>query len=63
MNDALIPLSERSISGLRARAAELRQMAQTATMEETRLSLLVLAARFDALADKRVVDSGRPSYR
>jgi hypothetical protein len=62
MDGALIPLSERPSSALRAKAAELRQMARTAKMEETRSALLVLAARFDALADKRVMDCGKAGY-
>jgi len=51
-----VPLSQRPISALRARAVELRQMAQSATTALTRTSLLTLAERFDDLADRRLQD-------
>jgi hypothetical protein len=47
------PLAELSVAELRARAAECRRMAATATTVEARDSLLRLADRYDALADKR----------
>jgi hypothetical protein len=56
--DATTPLSQQSINQLCERAVELRQMAQTATTEAVRAALLALAARFDALVDKRSAGSG-----
>ncbi len=57
MLDVMVPLSQRTFTGLRARAVELRRMAHTATTQETRAALLVLAARFDALADRRAAEA------
>jgi (p)ppGpp synthase/HD superfamily hydrolase len=53
MNDAVVPLSKRSLSELRAKANEMRQMAQTATTAEVRAALLKLADRYDAMVTKR----------
>ena len=53
MSDQFVTLSERPIHRLRARAHELRQMAGTARTADLQASLLRLADRFDALADKR----------
>jgi hypothetical protein len=46
-------LSELSVSELRAKATHHRAMAETATTDAVRISLLKLADRFDALADRR----------
>jgi hypothetical protein len=51
-------LSELSVSELRAKARLHRAMAATAATDAVMVSLLKLAARFDALADQR---DGRPS--
>ena len=50
------PLSERSAEELRAQAAENRRMAETARTETARSGLLKLAARLEALAEKRESD-------
>lgn len=47
------PLAEHSVDELRARAAEYRRMAGTATTASVRDSLRNLADRFDAMADRR----------
>jgi len=47
------PLAEHSVDELRARAAEYRRMAGTATTAPIRDSLRKLAERFDTLADQR----------
>lgn len=47
------PLAELSISELRTRAAQHREMAATATTEPVTASLLDIAERLDALADRR----------
>lgn len=52
------PLAEHSIDELRARAAEDRRMAGTATTASVRDSLRKLGERFDALANRR--ESGEP---
>ena len=57
------PYTDIPVEHMRARAAEIRQMAQTATTEETRIALLALADRFVALADEHSVDLGGPSCR
>ena len=49
------PLSELTPGELRARAAEMRRMAETATTERIRAALRRLADRFERLAD----DHGR----
>jgi hypothetical protein len=56
VSDQFVTLSERPIHRLRARADELRQMARTARTVDVQVSLLKLADRFDALADKRALD-------
>ena len=48
-----IPLAESSAAALRAKAADYREMAMTATTEAMRGSLQRLAVRFDALADQK----------
>jgi hypothetical protein len=50
------PLSQRSAEELLARAAELRQMAASATSHDVMLALETLAARYKALAESRHVD-------
>jgi hypothetical protein len=55
-----VPLSQRPIGALRARAEELRLMARTATTVGTQIALLTLADRFDDLADRRVLDAKAP---
>jgi hypothetical protein len=47
------PLSELSVSELRAKATLHRAMAETAATDVVMASLLKLADRFDALADQR----------
>jgi adenylosuccinate lyase len=47
------PLAEQPVAELRARADDYRLMAMTARTEVVRASLLRLAARFDALADRK----------
>jgi hypothetical protein len=56
VSDQFVHLSERPIHQLRARANELRQMARTAGTADVQASLLALADRFDALANKRAWD-------
>jgi hypothetical protein len=51
--DNYTPLSKRTISELRHRAAEYRRMAETATTIATMAQLIRLAERFDGLADAR----------
>jgi hypothetical protein len=53
MTDHWVPLSQRSVAELRARAAEYRQCADTARTLLATNGLLKLAQRFDALADQR----------
>jgi len=53
-----IPLSQRSAAQLRAQAEQYRRMAATARMADTEISLLKLAIRFDALADRREAEAG-----
>ena len=53
-----IPLSQRSAAQLRAQAEQYRHMAATARMADTEISLLKLAIRFDALADRREAEAG-----
>ncbi len=53
MSDEFVPLSERPLHQLRARAIEFRQMARTARTADVQASLLMLADRYDDLADKR----------
>ena len=53
MDSVQTPLAERTSNELRARAAELRRMAATATTADTRASLESLAERFTVLADRR----------
>jgi hypothetical protein len=48
-----IPLSQRSVAELRAQAHEYRRMAESARTMVVFESLLRLADRFDALADRR----------
>jgi hypothetical protein len=55
-----VPLSQRPISVLRARAEELRLMARTATTVGTQMALLTLADRFNDLADRRVLEAEAP---
>jgi hypothetical protein len=52
----------RIVSQLRARAAELRQMAQTATTADVQSALIVLAKRFESLAAKRSAEESLESY-
>jgi hypothetical protein len=52
-----VPLSQRPVATLRLQAEQYRRMAATATVE-TQISLLRLAARIDALADKRKTSGG-----
>ena len=47
------PLAELSVAELRAKANQYRAMASTATTKDVRDSLLKLAERFDAMADRR----------
>ena len=47
------PLAELSIDELRARAADYRRMAGTATVASVRASLHRVAERLDSLADRR----------
>jgi (p)ppGpp synthase/HD superfamily hydrolase len=56
MSDQFCPLSERPVHQLRAKADEYRQMARTARTADVEASLLRLADRLDALADKRAWD-------
>ena len=48
-----VPLSERTVTELHAKAAELRQMALTARTTDVHAALMKLARRFDALAYSR----------
>ena len=48
------PLAELSVVELRARAADYRRMAGTATTKEVMHGLLRVAERFDAMAEERV---------
>jgi len=50
-------MPDQSIDELRARAAQYREMAQTAMNEATNNSLLRLAERFEALA--RIIEEDR----
>jgi len=47
------PLSQLTVAELRAKAAEYRRMAATATTELVMANLLKLAERIDTLADRR----------
>jgi hypothetical protein len=60
-SDPFIPPSQRPVVALRARAGELRRMAQTATSAHTEAALVMLAQRFDALADKRAAERPSPA--
>ena len=57
MSDEYIPLSQRSAAQLRAEAEQYRRMAATAPAD-IRDSLLRLAARVEALADRREAGGG-----
>jgi hypothetical protein len=48
-----IPLSKRSVAELRAQAAAYRRLADGARTDEVAASLRRIAARYDALADRR----------
>ena len=48
-----IPLSQRSVADLRARSDEMRQLAQSATTEDVKAVLLILANDFEELAAGR----------
>ncbi len=54
-----IPMAERSVAALRAKAKEYRKMAMTATTEAVGAYLQRLAVRFDDLADQKAQAEGR----
>jgi hypothetical protein len=53
MTNPHIPLSDRTIGELRARADELREMARPARTADVQSALRMLADRFTVLADAR----------
>jgi hypothetical protein len=53
MSESHIPVSMRSTRELRAKACELRQMAQAARTADVQAALGRLADRYDVLADAR----------
>ncbi len=53
MGPVWVPLAQRASHELQAKAEELRQMAITASTHQVALSLLNLAARYQALAERR----------
>jgi hypothetical protein len=52
-DETYVPVSQRATAELRARANEFREMAATATNQETADALLRLAHRLDAVAQRR----------
>ena len=50
-------LSDRPIEELRAKAAEYRRMAETATTEDVRTALQRIAERLDEMADRRKLEA------
>jgi len=58
MTDRPIPPPDPTVEELRARAAEYRRMAETATSAGTRESLIRLAERYETEATKKETEAG-----